>query len=119
MSARSTLSALAAAPLVACASAGMPCDEPLAAGDLSQVPIYYVGQKPQCAMARIAEVQAESEGGLRAAALRLGGNAVIGVRQRFVVPEPTRAVYRRGGGLAAVSRVYLGTAARLNDRCRI
>jgi hypothetical protein len=114
--------ALAAAPLVACASAGVSAeDQGQAPGayDPSQVAIYWMGQKPPCGMVRLTEVQAESESGLRWAAVALRGNAVVGVRSRMVVPEASRYAYRRTITGPAAYRVYFGTAVRLDDRCRM
>ena len=122
MKAHSTLAALAAAPLVACASAGIAAEEQAevpGASDPSQVSIYWMGHRPQCGMVRIAQVQAESEGELRLAAIALRGNAVIGVRSRLVVPETPRYGSRRVIDGPAAYRVFIGTAVRLNDRCRI
>jgi hypothetical protein len=115
---RSTLATLAAAPLVACASAGAADDFGAGPYDPAQVAIYYIGQKPGCGMVRIGEVQADTEGGLREAALRLRGNAVVGVRWRLVVVDQGRGYRRAITGPAAV-RVFLGMAVRLDDRCGI
>lgn len=115
---RSTLAALAAAPLVACASAGVPGDEGPYGNNPSQVPLYWIGQAPRCTMVRIGEVQAQSEAGLREAALQVRGNAVVLVRSAMVVPD-TRAAYRNVLVDPASYRVYYGVAVRLNDRCSI
>ena len=117
-----TLAAALAAPLAACAAAAAGGgDEPLPPGanDPSQVAVFYMGQHPQCGMVRITEVQAQSVGDLRWAALSMHGNAVVGVRSSLVVPEQSRWTYRRGVTGPAAYRVYSGTVVRLNDRCTI
>ena len=113
------LAVLVAAPLAACAPAAAGTEESPSpeSTDPSSVPVFYVGQKPQCGMVRLTEIQASSEGGLRWAALQVRGNAVIAVRSRLVVPEPSRAAYRRSITGPAAVRVYEGMAVRLDDRC--
>ncbi|HSU15294.1 hypothetical protein [Longimicrobium sp.] len=118
MKRHNVMAALLAAPLAACASvsAGEEAGSRMETTDPSTVPVYSIGQKVPCGMVRLTEVQAGSVAGLRWAALQVRGNAVVGVRSRLVVPETTRATYRRMAGPAAV-RVYQGMAVRLDDRC--
>jgi hypothetical protein len=118
MKRHNVMAVLLAAPLAACAPVQAE-DSPSPAGstDPSSVPVFYVGQKPQCGMRRLTEIQASSLGGLRVAALQVRGNAVVAVRSRLVVVEASRAAYRRAITGPAAIRVYEGMAARIDDRC--
>jgi hypothetical protein len=114
------VAALAAVPLAACASNQAPATDPgQTAYDPSQVPIYYVGQKPQCGMTRLSEVQGYSEYALRAAAVQLRGNAVVGVSSRMVAVEQPRGIYRRAITGPAAVRVFQGMAVRLVQPCAV
>jgi hypothetical protein len=117
MKRHNAMAVLIAAPLAACAPV-QPEDAPSPEStDPSSVPVFYIGQKPQCGMVRLTEIQASSEGGLRVAALQVRGNAVVAVRSRLVVVEASRAAYRRAITGPAAVRVYEGMAVRLDDRC--
>lgn len=121
MKRHSFLAALTAAPLAACASVQPAADGPVPAAlsDPSQVAVFYIGQKPQCGVVRIGEVQGRTENDLRWAAWQMRGNAVVGVRSRLFVVEQSRAGYRRAVNGPGTVRVFEGVAARLNDRCSI
>ena len=118
----STLAALAAPPLVACASAPNAGDEALAAGGVAeptQVAVYYVGQAPKCGMKRLTEVQGISMEQLQWSAWQLRANAVIGVRSRLMVVEQPRGIYRRAIVGPSTVRVFQGMAVRMAERCTV
>ena len=104
-----TTAALLALTLAACAH--RPAN-PLAAwsptpADASQVATFWMGERPPCGAARVRDVGAYTERGLREAALRVGANAVVGVhtiRSADAQGRPAREAFE-------------GTAVRLPVTC--
>ena len=122
MKRHSILAALALPLAAACASTPPAADTGVPAqplSDPSQVAVYYVGQKPQCGVVRIGEVQGRTETELRYAAWQMRGNAVVAVRSRLFVVEQPRGAYRRTINGPGTVRVFQGVAARVADRCTI
>jgi hypothetical protein len=101
--------------LQACAASGAVPDNPSShefpapPADVMAIHTYWTGEQPPCPVARVVDLTAHTENGLRWGAWNARAQAVVAVRARIIDSMPTA---RRGA-----EWVYEGVAVRFAEGC--